>query len=306
MHIGIDLMGSDRGPLDLFPAVLAAVEKWSPHVSFVVIATPRAIEAVEEAFGKGKVRFISATEVIEMSDEPLKAVRQKKEGSLMVGLRLLRKKKIAALITAGNTGALIAGASLSLAKLPGIKRPALLATLPTAKGPVSVIDVGGSVQVKASYLVQNAQLGQDYHRKAYHIPHPTLGLLNVGQESKKGTQEHREAFSQLTCLEGFMGNIEPRELFSGKVDVLVTDGFTGNVLLKTAEGVADFIFKTLAAHSTPEMQPALKTLYPKFNWVDYPGAFVLGVEGLLIKCHGSSTHQALFSGIKGAVEYLTK
>lgn len=297
-------MGSDTSPAELFPAVIQAAQEWGREATFLVLAAPGTIVELKEQL-KGSsvpdIRFQTTEEVISMGDEPIEAVRQKKNSSLVRGVRLLRKKKIDALVTTGNTGALITAASLLLTKTPGIRRPALLAALPSAKGFVSVIDVGGNVQCKASLLYQYAILGSRYHRQAYGIDIPQIGLLNIGNESKKGTLEHQEAFRLLSGLSGFRGNVEGREVFSGEIDVLVTDGFTGNVLLKTAEGVAALIFETLSLETPASLRKEVCRLYHKFNWSDYPGALVMGVEGILIKCHGSSSAPALLSGLKGAV-----
>lgn len=304
MRIGIDLMGSDRSHTELFKAVLKAASSVDSSCSFLAFATVEAIHEIESLFGKTPVRFQKVKEVITMTDDPVRAVKQKKDSSLVLGLRLLKKKKIEAFISAGNTGALIAGSTLLLTKLPGIKRPALMASLPSAKGVITILDVGGNVQVKAPLLAAYAKIGAEYHQKTFNNPHPKIALLNVGIESKKGTLQHQEAFKLLSDMPGFIGNIEARELFNGEVDVLVTDGFTGNVLLKTAEGVAGLIFDTLKNDSSPELRGEVSQLFYKFNWADYPGAIVIGVEGLVIKCHGSSGAGALAASIVAACKLL--
>ncbi len=160
------------------------------------------------------------------------------------GIRNLKERDIDAFVTAGNTGALIAAATIILPMLPEVARPALMALLPTRKGLVTVIDVGGNVSVKAPQLVQFAKMGVAFQRTYRNCPNPTVGLLNIGAESKKGTPEHRQAYDALSEAPNmtFIGNVEGREVFQGRVDVLATDGFTGNVFLKTSEGVSSFIF----------------------------------------------------------------
>lgn len=299
-------MGSDRSPVELFEAVHHAA-KLHPTIQFTIILTERALIEIRARL-LPNIKAKIAQDAIEMNDDPLRAVRNKKSSSLLVGIRLVKKKKIDALITAGNTGALIAAASISLPKLANIKRPALLATLPTMKGPVSVLDVGGTVQCKASLLAQFASLGVDYHRRATSVPKPRFGLLNIGLESRKGTAERQEAYQLLEKLEidgTFIGNVEGRDLFSGNVDVIVTDGFSGNILLKTAEGAASYIFESLATQLADPLQTELAKVYKKFDWMEHPGAIVIGVDGLLIKCHGSSNPKALLSGIQGAIKILS-
>lgn len=293
-------MGSDTSPHELFKATLAAAKELGPQVSFLLFAK-------EQYWAEGlPIEFQLTQEVIHMADEPVQAIRSQKSASLVLGIKALKNKKIDAFISAGNTGALIAAASLFLPKLPGIKRPALLAFLPSKKGWVSVIDVGGNVQCKASLLHQYALLGIEHHRAAFGIEIPRVGLLNIGHESKKGTAEHQEAFELLSSLPNFIGNVEGRDVFFGDVEVLVTDGFTGNVFLKTAEGVATFIFEALLAAAPEAARPEIAGLYQKFNWRDHPGALVAGVKGLVMKCHGSSGQKALGSGVRGAVALLCR
>lgn len=306
MRIGIDLMGSDRSHQELYEAVLQAAQVYGASAQFLVFATPEAILDCESKGSHKSIRFHRVKEVIFMTDDPVKAVRHKKSSSLVEGMRFLKQKKINALVSTGNTGAIVTSASLTLNKLPDIKRPALIAAIPSDKGYLSVLDVGGSVQLKASLLYQYALLGSKYHQAAFGVESPRIGLLNVGRESKKGTLVHQEAFQLLSSLPDFVGNVEGRQLFDGTVDVLVTDGFTGNVLLKSAEGVSNFIFETLFNKASSDLLPELKQIYSQFNWVDSPGAVLIGVDALVIKCHGSSDAKALFSGIRGALNLLSK
>lgn len=283
LRIGIDLMGSDSSPSVLYEAVQ---ELKNDTCELVVFATP---DITREG--------VSVTEVISMEDDPLAAIRLKKDSSLAVGLRYLKEKKIDAFISCGNTGALVAGSTLLLPLLPGVERPALLAVFPTQKKSLVVIDVGGNLSNKADLLVQFAHMGAAYQRCSEGIENPIIGLLNIGSESKKGTPEVREAYEILQKQKiQFAGNIEAREIFQGKIDVLVTDGFTGNVLLKTCEGLASFIFES---HPNEALQ---KT----FSYDEYPGAIVCGVDGLVIKCHGQATKKALKNSILGAINLLKR
>ncbi|MBA3722079.1 MAG: phosphate acyltransferase PlsX [Parachlamydiaceae bacterium] len=323
MRIGIDLMGSDSSPDVLFQAVLEASQQLE-KTTFIALATQPVIDSILTTpnileklnSNHSKIEFHPVTEIIEMNDEPLIAIRQKKNSSLVVGLKLLKKRLLDALVTAGNTGALIAGATLSLPLLPGIKRPALLATLPTEKGYVAVIDVGGNVSAKANHLVQFAQMGAAYQRCSQGIALPKVGLLNIGGESKKGHSVVREAYQVLQdrmILHGtekqkmeFVGNTEGREVFQGKVDVLVTDGFTGNVLLKASEGASYFILEHLkfALQDIPTVQKEAVFKYLKyhFDYEEYAGAIVCGIDCVAVKCHGKSSTRAILNGILGASE----
>lgn len=315
-------MGGDTPPQVLFEAVvLAAKQLKAPH-SLLVIATKSVVSELRhldyhKTKDQAKIEYHVVADAITMGDEPLGAVRRKKGSSIVVGIRLLKKNRIDAFVSSGNTGALIASAALSLPKLPGIKRPALLAMLPTEIGSLAVVDIGGNVSCKAHHLVQFAQLGAAYQRSIMGKEKPVVGLLNIGVESGKGTAEVQQAYEilmKMNALEEkrmhFLGNIEGLNVFEGTVDVLVTDGFTGNVLLKTTEGASEFIFKeiskVLEKHSSPPLQHALRNLRKKFNYAEYPGAFLCGVDRVVIKCHGNATTKALLSGIKGAFELVEK
>ena len=325
MRIGIDLMGSDTSPQVLFEAVLQAVQEFDASKIFLVFATKEVVDALLSLYPqfsrpKSRIEFKVVTEVITMSDAPIRAIRTKKNSSLVIGIRLMRKRKIDALVSAGNTGALIASATISLSRLPGISRPALLALLPTKKGTVAVVDVGGNVSCKAQHLIQFAHLGAAYQRCMLGIDSPSVGLLNIGAESRKGTAEVQQAYQILkdlniqTLAEGltlrmhFVGNVEGRDVFQGQVDVLVTNGFTGNVLLKSTEGVASFIFDYILSdfQTNPAVQTSLKKTQQYFNYAEYPGAILCGVDGVVVKCHGDSSAQAMFSGIKGAIHLVEK
>lgn len=309
MRIAVDLMGSDSSPNILFDGVLQAAEHLDPASTILVIATRSVVNELQmSAQPRGaRIEFHRVSDTIAMADDPLKAVSKKKGSSLVVGIRLLKKRSIDAFVTAGNTGALIASSTLQLPRLPGIKRPALLVSLPTVSGSVAILDVGGNVQCKAHHLVQFAQMGAAYQACSEGIAIPTVGLLNIGVEPKKGTSAVREAYKCLSeCAKtkmNFIGNVEGRDLFQGKIDVLVTDGFTGNVVLKTSEGLSSFIFSYIqeTLQNTPKtpLHESLQNLRQYFSYAEYPGAFVCGVEGIVVKCHGDSSARAMLSGIKG-------
>lgn len=315
MRIGIDLMGSDTSPVVLFHAVMQAAENF-PEAGLTVFVTQSALDEIfshsSSLFTRrqGYIEFQVVSEVIEMHEEPLMAIRQKKNSSLTLGIKLLKKRYLNAFVTAGNTGALIAGAALSMPLLHGIKRPALLASLPTQKGSIAIVDVGGNVSCKANHLVQFALLGSACQRCFKKIERPRVGLLNIGVESKKGTSVVRQAYQLLQGMSDrgeilFTGNVEGRNLFLGEVDVVVTDGFTGNILLKTSEGVSSFLLQHLREILqvlAPEQSGLiLRELSQRFDYEEYHGAVVCGIDGVIVKCHGQSSPKELFHGIQGAI-----
>lgn len=288
LKIGVDLMGNDNAPQVLLDTLKEV--SLPSGVELVVIASPEFEEAARP------LQFASAPEVIQMDEHPLLALRRKRNASTNIGLRLLKEGKIDAFVSAGNTGALVSSAKMILSTLPGILRPCLLALMPTKKSPVAVLDVGANVQVKATHLVQFATIGAAF-QKTRGIPNPKVGLLNIGSEAVKGTSELRLAYSELKTKPHpfrFAGNIEGKTVFDGDVDVLVTDGFTGNVFLKTAEGIASLILDQL-----PVSQNDFKR-FQSLHYAQYPGALLAGVKGIVIKCHGYSTPKAFINAVLGA------
>lgn len=317
MRIGIDLMGSERSPAILFEAIEQVVGDF-PEVNFTAFVTQPALEAIllhhplQKSPVPRRLEFQIVTDVIEMHDDPIESIRQKRNSSLVLGIKALKKRHLDGFVTTGNTGALIAGATLSLPRLPGIKRSALLATLPTEKGNVAIIDVGGNVSCKAGHLVQFAQMGAAYQRCCQGIKRPRVGLLNIGAESRKGTAEVRQAYQLLVECEShegmeFVGNVEGREVFFGVADVIVTNGFSGNILLKASEGVSFFILqqlKKVLKETVPAdmRQSILNQLQQQFDYEEHHGAIVCGVDCVVVKCHGQSSPKGLLNGIRGAIQ----
>jgi len=312
-------MGSENSPLVLFHAVLKSAIDF-PCLNFLQFVDKSAFEMITSHTSflstqpavKARLQFFLVDEVILMMDEPLVSIRKKKKSSLIQGLVQLKEKSIQAFVTSGNTGALIAGAALLLPRIRSVKRPALLANLPTISGKVSLIDVGGNVACRASHLIQFAQMGVAYHQFDGIQKLTRVGLLNVGVESQKGTAEIRKVYdffnqnhAHFSQME-FIGNVEGDEVFQGGVDVLITDGFSGNVLLKTAEGVYSLISqqleKTLTSFPPDLKKTVFHSLRSQFDREEHRGAIVCGVEGVIVKCHGGARDQGVYHGICGAIE----
>jgi phosphate acyltransferase len=302
-RIGVDLMGCDTVPEDLYHAVVQLISEEFP-AEIVLFASKEVSRELDLS-----LPIVESGAVIRMDDDPILAVRRKKDSSLCQGLRYLKEKKIDAFVSAGNTGALLLAAKTTLKTLPGIDRPALMALLPTEKKEVAVLDVGANLSLKSEHFFQFAAMGIAY-QKSRGIENPTVGLLNIGAEATKGHSQLREAYKQLETLnrEGpvFLGNIEGKDVFRGGIDVLVTDGFTGNVFLKTAEGIAAFILEQLEASSREfsHLKTALAALRSRFHYTEYPGAILCGVNGIVIKCHGDSTPDTFIKGITGALRLI--
>jgi len=302
IRIGIDLMGSDTAPEAIYQAVLQLLQDGFP--AEIVFFVSQDVSGELDA----SLEIVPCSQVIQMEDDPLVAVRRKKESSLCQGLKYLKEARIDAFVSAGNTGALLLAAKTTLKTLPGIARPAMLALLPTKKKEVAVLDVGANLTIKPHHIVQFAAMGIAY-QKSRGIAKPTVGLLNIGAEAKKGTPQLQEAYLKLDAMNReekiFAGNIEGKDVFNGTIDVLVTDGFTGNVFLKTAEGLAAFILEQLEQHfiegSFSHLTHELATLRSRMHYAEYPGAILCGVNGIVVKCHGDSSPQTFLHGIKGAL-----
>lgn len=318
MRVGVDLMGSDSSPEILFQACMGMHSQLDPGDSLLLfVSEEKQAQFQAELKNKEKripIEFIGTSQEILMTDNPLEAIRRKSQSSLVVGLNYLKENKLDGFVSAGNTGALIAAAALKIPLLPGIERPALIITMPSASGSVAVVDAGGNLICTTSHYVQFAQLGAVFKSCSENIPCPSVGLLNVGVEPIKGHSELRKAYQALheytqsfvsqglTPPLDFVGNIEGRDVFQGKIDVVVTDGFTGNVLLKSCEGLAELIFnkfrELLETH--PALDRSIENIQRYFNYTEYPGALVGGLESVVIKCHGNVTQKSMQNCIKGA------
>ncbi len=291
MRIGVDLLGGDRSPEEIYEAALA-VDADADVVVFGLEAPGSELE------------FVPASQEITMEDNPLTALRRKKNASIPIALSMLKEGKLDAFVSTGNTGALIANSAHILRRLPGVERPGLLATLPTLTGSLAAIDIGGNINLKPEHYLQFARMGVAYSQ-ACGIDNPKVGLLNIGTERLKGTQGIRDAYTRLEDSElAFIGNVEGRDAFNGSIDVLVCDGFSGNIFLKTAEGISQFILSNLESAFGEAINPATKQviedLNRRVNYAEYPGAILCGIDGVVIKCHGFSSKQAIVNGIKGA------
>ncbi|MBI2742572.1 MAG: phosphate acyltransferase PlsX [Chlamydiales bacterium] len=295
VRVAVDLQGSDTTPDLLLPSLLALHEELKDSVSFTFFVPQELAPKIPKT-----ISAVVCQEVIVMEDDPLSAIRKKKNSSLVQGVTRMQKGEIDAFISAGNTGALLGASHMLLPLLPGIDRAGLLTLLPTRQKEIAIIDVGANVACKPEHLFQFALMGVAY-LKSCGIESPTIGLLNIGSEPIKGTAELRETYQRLQefCKKEssvhFAGNIEARDVFKGEIDLLVTDGFSGNIFLKTAEGLAAFILELL------EETSAYAGLRHRLNYAEYPGAILCGVEGVIVKCHGTASPQSFIRSIRGAV-----
>lgn len=303
--LAVDAMGGDHAPREIVRGAAAALQKRQDLELILVGRREQVEEALEGVdYPSRRLRLIHAEEVIHGDDHPALAVRRKKRSSLVTAMQLVREGEADAVLSAGNTGALMAGALLFLGRLPGVSRPALLAVMPGFGGESFVlIDAGANMDARSGQFLQYAFMGRIYARKLLNRPAPKVALLNVGVERNKGNRQAKEAFPLLQeYLDGFCGNVEGTDLFSGAADVVVCDGFVGNALLKTVEGMGRAVFGRLARELALEqssradpsaLQPALARLRHQVEGAGYGGAPLVGVKGLCIKCHGSSQARSI-------------
>jgi glycerol-3-phosphate acyltransferase PlsX len=310
--IAVDAMGSDRAPKPEIEGALQAARHLGVRVLLVGKPEVIAIE-LDRHPPTGLLEIVPASEVISMEDKAAQAVRAKRDSSMRVGLRLVREGRAAGFVTAGNTGAAMATAKMVLGSVPGLHRPALAAVFPNAVGTASILlDVGANVDCTPENLEQFAVMGEIYFRSIFGTEHPRVGLLSIGEEESKGNELTRAAFQRLKQLPlHFVGNVEGRDLYTGQVDVIVADGFVGNVALKISEGVVTLVRATLkeTLRSTITRQvgyllsrSAFADFKKRLDYSEYGGAPLLGIKGACIVSHGSSNANAIKNGIRVAAE----
>lgn len=311
MVIIVDLMGGDNAPAETLKGVYMASEKFDAE--YIVVGDKPQIEkiAAENGYDLSRFTVVHADSVIEMDDDPMSVVRTKKDSSMSIGLSLLAEGKGDALVSTGNTGALFTGATLITHKIKGVQRAAIATIIPAQK-PLLLIDSGANVIVNAESMEQFAIMGSTYMKKVFGIENPRVGLLNNGTEACKGTPLQIECYKHLSELDeiNFVGNIEGNAIPFGKCDVLVTDGFTGNILLKSIEGMGKLVFAELKkifgagiftklAYLLVKKQ--LKAFKKSFDSSEYGGAELLGISKPVIKAHGSSNAKAFKNAIRQAI-----
>ena len=309
MKIAIDAMGGDHAPEQIVAGALEAAAAY-PDVALILVGDESRLKPLAKD-RPSNVSLHHAGEMIEADDEPVKAVRRKKDASMVVAGRLVKEKQADAMISAGNTGALMTTGLLVIGRLPGIERPALAPMIPTVDGAgFLALDLGANMDATPEQLCQYAVMGSIYRKKVHGIERPRVGLLNVGTEAMKGNEATKAAYPLIEQAPvHFVGNVESRDVLFGSCDVLVCDGFVGNVLLKTLEGTAAAIFSMLKTEFTKNLpsklaaailKPGLRQFKKKLDYTEHGGAPLLGIQGLVVKAHGSSDATALKNAVRQA------
>jgi glycerol-3-phosphate acyltransferase PlsX len=305
-------MGGDKAPQEILKGCWEAAPLLDGDDVIILVGDEKisrpALEASPlTAEQKKRYVIVHTTQVVEMDDSPVEAIRSKPDSSIAVMCKLASKKEADVVISAGNTGACVAASQLRMRTLPGISRPGIGVTVPTVTGPVVLCDVGANVTPKPKHLLQYAIMAGAYAQVVCGKTNPRVGLLSVGEEDAKGNPTVKQAVKMLRDepLVNFVGNVEGRDLTRGVVDVIVTDGFVGNVVLKLMEGVTEGLFKqlmhellTASPEAMAQMKPAMKKIQMAHDWQEYGGAPLLGVDGYSIICHGRSEAKAIKNAIR--------
>jgi glycerol-3-phosphate acyltransferase PlsX len=313
VRIAVDAMGGDHAPREV---VRGAINYAASHADEVILVgdIPR-IEREIADYGHGcpaSVRFVDAPEVIGMSDHPAQAIRAKRRSSIVVATNLVREDEADAVVSAGSTGATMAAAIFRLGRIEGIDRPALPAHMVTATGPVMLLDVGANVDSTPDNLVQFAAMGAIFAERVLKVERPRIGLLNIGEEEEKGDAVTREAYTRLRASGlNFVGNVEAHEMIGHAADVVVCDGFVGNVVIKFFEGLTSYIFRSLrtdlqqgplAPFALLALKPGFERIKERFDYEQYGGSELLGVRGVSIVTHGRARARMMEHAIRVASE----
>ena len=323
MKIILDTMGGDNAPEATIKGAVKAIKEISSEI--ILVGNEEIINnKIKEIYGKENIKDISerlsirhTTEEITMEDIPTQAIKHKKDSSMVVGFKMLKEDEGDVFVSAGNSGALLTGATLLVGRIKGVDRPAMAPMLPSYKKGVMLVDAGANTNCKPINLLQFAKMANVYLQKIYNIKNPAIGLLNIGTEETKGNDLIKESYALLKEEAenhgiNFVGNIEGRDAFTGEIDAVITDGFTGNVFLKTTEGLGKLVKRTLTESlkknilsiicALPAM-PAIKRFSKTMDYKEYGGALFLGVKKPVVKAHGSSDEKLFYYTIKQAENF---
>ena len=310
MKIVVDAMGGDFAPQNVVAGVIDAVKEYTVSVTLVGIRERIEEELKKYQYPKDLIEIVHAPEVVAMDDAATVVIRQKKQSSISIGMALLKKDGYDAFVSAGNTGACVAASTFILGMIPGVDRPGIGCVFPSLKQFTFIIDVGANTAAKPEHLLQYAKMAKVYAREILNRPAPSIGLLNIGEEECKGTGLEQEAHKLLEEKEPlFIGNVEANEVFTGKTDCIVCDGYVGNITLKVAEGLMESVGKLLKREIKKNpiailgallLKSSLSEAKKSVDYSEYGGAPLLGVDGLVLISHGRSSPKAIKNAIRAA------
>jgi glycerol-3-phosphate acyltransferase PlsX len=314
MRIAIDGMGGDNGVRVNVEGAVRASEEFDAEI--VLVGQRDILEKELRKYNTDtkSISVFHADEVVDMAESPSFALRRKKNSSIAAAINLAKDLKVDAVISSGNTGAFMISGKLALRTLEGVERPAIAALMPSASGACVFLDVGANVDCKARHLYEFAVMGSIYSEYVLEKPVPKIGVLSIGEEASKGNELSKEVFGLLENSSlNFMGNAEGRDVFNGKLDVVVCDGFVGNVILKASEGLAEFITRSFKEELLKNfwsklgaffIRPAYRRFHRKVDYAEYGGAPLLGINGNLIVCHGNSSAKAIKNAVRSAINFV--
>lgn len=308
-RVALDAMGGDHAPAEMVKGAVEAINK-SARVEVFLVGKEDAVKSELEkyTYDKERIRIVNATEVIETSEPPVNAIRRKKDSSIVVGMKLVKTKEADAFVSAGSSGAVLVGGQTLVGRIKGVERPPLAPLIPTAKGVSLLIDCGANVDARPSHLVQFARMGSIYMEHVIGIKNPKVAIVNIGAEEEKGNALVKETFPLLKALTdiNFIGSIEARDIPYGKADVIVTEAFAGNVILKLYEGLGAVLISKIKGGMMSSfrskmgallVKPAIKETMKEFDATEYGGAPLLGLRGLVVKTHGSAKAKEVSNSI---------
>lgn len=313
MRIAVDAMGGDKGPKVVVPGAIDAILALRGDARLILVGREEEIRPLVGGIDPAMVEIVHASETIDMHESPATAIRRKKDASITVALRLVREGRADAMVSAGNTGAVVASSLLTIGRLHGVSRPAISTLWPNKRSGAVVLDVGANHECTPKNLVQFAIMGSVFAEHHLGIPRPRVGLLNIGEERSKGNELVRDSYELLEAdpRVHFIGNVEGRDVFDGAADVVVCDGFVGNVILKFSESIYGFLSHLvrdeirrglLAKAGALLMMPAFKSIRSQLDYAEYGGAPLLGVKGVVIISHGKSSRRAIANAVLAAAK----
>lgn len=298
--IALDAMGGDNAPAEIIAGAVDAIER-QPSLKVFLVGRQEVIEKelIKHRYDKSQIEIVNASEIIETAEPPVNAIRKKKDSSMVVGMKMVKDGKADAFVSAGSSGAILVGGQVIVGRIKGVERPPLAPLIPTANGVTLLIDCGANVDARPSHLVQFAKMGSIYMENVLGIPNPKVGIVNIGAEEDKGNALVKETFPLLKEEKGinFIGSVEARNIPYGQADVVVCEAFAGNVILKLYEGVGAVLVSKIKEGMMSTLRskigallakPALKETLKAFDASEYGGAPLLGLNGLVVKTHGSS------------------
>lgn len=314
IRVAIDAMGTDLGPGTVIRGALDALDRGDSGLAVVLVGDEEEIRRhiPDGRLGSGDCEIVHCRDSIGMAESVPGAYRSRRDSSIVVGTRLLAERRVDAFVSAGNTSAVVTASLLGLGRLKGVLRPALGSIVPTPTGSVVLLDVGATSGVKPIHLLQFAMMGKVYAQYVLGVSNPKVGLLNIGEESSKGSEVYRQAFRMMDDVRdslNFVGNVEGRDILRGRTEVIVTDGFTGNVLLKFAESVVGMVVEVTRREMASNLKyrigalmlrPLLHRLRNRLNYEEYGGVPLLGVDGVVVIGHGRSTPKAIMNAVFAA------